>query len=249
MKKKLKTLIIALIVMFCTSICYVQAASFVFTATADNSNIKPGDTITVEFSISNIDVEGSGINTISAKLEYDENVFDQVLSSSFAGENNWSITYNDEEGESEGNFLAVIIEDGVDTDQVIGKLKLRVKDGIENTQTQVKITDIVTNDGSQEIEGQDQTLTINVSKPVEPQDQNQNNNNNNNNGNNSSNNGNGGISSNSSNSSNKSSNNNSNKPLPSTGEELSAIIIITIGVTTIIGTITFICLKRMKEVK
>ena len=144
----------------------VNASSFNFIASTDATSIEPGDTVKIEFSVSNIDAGETGINTIEAVLEYDETIFEPVTSSDFSGLNNWSITYNGEEGENKGKFIAVIVQDGVTEDQAIGTLTLRAKTDITDQTTDITIKDIKTNDGTEEITTQNQVISMNIKNPV-----------------------------------------------------------------------------------
>lgn len=164
--KRLTRIIIFLIVILLFSVSYVQASSFNFQATASATTVKPGDTITISLGVADIDAGELGINAIEAVLDYDENVFEPVTSESFTGQNNWSITYNDESGENQGKFVAVIVQDGVTEDQQIATITLKVKEGIENQSTAIVFNNIKTNDGTTEIPSADRTININIETPV-----------------------------------------------------------------------------------
>lgn len=165
--KKLISVLTLIILLLLSSINYVQAAGFSFGAQASASTVEPGDTITIDLSIADIDAGELGINTIEAVLEYDKDVFEAVTPADFAGLNNWSITYNNESGENEGKFVAVIVQDGVKENQSIGRLTLKVKEGIEAQTTNVIFKGIKTNDGTTEIPTTDKTVSIKIDVPEE----------------------------------------------------------------------------------
>lgn len=162
--KKLFLLIVLISILGMTN--FVYASSFKFTINASSNTLKPGDTVVIGLNISNIDAGESGINTIEAVLEYDENVFEPVLSTNFAGLNNWSITYNNEEGENKGKFVAVIVQEGVKEDQTIGNLTLKVKSDVNLESTNVTFSDIKSNDGVEEITNPDQVISLKIDRPV-----------------------------------------------------------------------------------
>ena len=165
--KKIRNIFLIIVLMSIIGIFNVAyASSFNFNTSASASTLKPGDTVVISLNISNIDVGESGINTIEAVLEYDENVFEPVLPTNFAGLNNWSITYNNEEGENKGKFVAVIVQEGVTEDQAIGNLTLKVKYEVEDQSTNVTFKNIKTNDGENEITNTDKIVTLNIEKPV-----------------------------------------------------------------------------------
>ena len=165
--KKIRNIFLIIVLMSIIGIFNVAyASSFNFNTSASASTLKPGDTVVISLNISNIDVGESGINTIEAVLEYDENVFEPVLPTNFAGLNNWSITYNNEEGENKGKFVAVIVQEGVTEDQAIGNLTLKVKSEVEDQSTNVTFKNIKTNDGENEITNTDKIVTLNIENPV-----------------------------------------------------------------------------------
>ena len=165
--KKIRNIFLIIVLMSIIGIFNVAyASSFNFNTSASASTLKPGDTVVISLNISNIDVGESGINTIEAVLEYDENVFEPVLPTNFAGLNNWSITYNNEEGENKGKFVAVIVQEGVTEDQAIGNLTLKVKYEVEDQSTNVTFKNIKTNDGENEITNTDKIVTLNIENPV-----------------------------------------------------------------------------------
>ena len=163
--KKLVSIFAIIVVVLMFSIGNVQAAGFSFLTKANATTVKPGDTVTIDLSVADIDAGELGINTIEAVLEYDKNVFEAVSPTDFAGLNNWSITYNNESGENEGKFVAVIVQDGVTENQSIGKLTLKVKSGVKDQTTNVVFKGIKTNDGTNEIPTTDKTVSIKIDSP------------------------------------------------------------------------------------
>lgn len=163
--KRLRKIFILLFALLLLGAGYVKASGFEFLAKANTTKLEPGDTITIDLSIADIDAGELGINTIEAVLEYDKDVFEAVMPSDFAGLNNWSITYNNETGENEGKFVAVIVQDGVTQDQEIGTLTLKVKEDAEAKSTNIVIKNIKTNDGTEEIPTTDKTITLSIQEP------------------------------------------------------------------------------------
>lgn len=166
MKKIKKLFILIVLISILGMTKFVYASSFNFTTNVSLTTLKPGDTVEISLSISNIDVGESGINTIEAVLEYDENVFEPVLPTDFAGLNNWSITYNNEEGENKGKFVAVIVQEGVTETQEIGKLTLKVKSNVNVDSTNITFSNIKSNDGVEEITNPDKTISLKINKPI-----------------------------------------------------------------------------------
>lgn len=160
MMKKTKKVVLIVIAILILGITSVSAASFKFTAAPNATTAKESETITISLKLSDIDAGELGINTFSAKLSYDQNVFDSVQ---VVSKNNWSITYNNESGnESYGTLLAVLLSTGVKTDQEIGEIKLRVKEGVKAQKSNISFTSVATNDGSETINESDKTVTIDI---------------------------------------------------------------------------------------
>ena len=140
----------------------VNAASFTLKATPSKTTVEPGDTVTVDIAISNIDIT-NGINTVEGYLEYDENILEPVTQESFSAKSNWSTTYNDQGGELNGKFLIVTLSQGEVSDQSIATLTLKVKANAKRgTTTQVKLKKLATNDGTNIISETDKTITLNI---------------------------------------------------------------------------------------
>lgn len=162
MKKVVKSLFITAILLVFLLPVTVKADSFNLNVKANKTSLKPGDTVEINLNLSNINAGELGINTLEAVLEYDSNVFEEVTQSSFSSLNNWSITYNNEDTEYKGKFLAVIVVAGVKENQDIGKITLKVKSGAKDTNTTVKIKNITSNNGKQLIKENDKQVTFKV---------------------------------------------------------------------------------------
>jgi len=237
----------------------VKAASFKFSATptSEVTNVEVGDTITIDLKISDIDAGQLGINTVQCIFLYDESVFELVSKSA---KNNWSITYNDQQGnEQYGTLLAVLVESGVTEDQEIGQITLKVKDDAQGKTGKITFTEVFSNDGTNRITDTDKTIEVTVKG-----DENSGNNGNNDNTNsintgnssvnnvnsaNSANNANVGSSSQSGQSKNNISlqvENVSKEPIPQTGLNES-IVFICISGAVVIGLIAYIRYKKIER--
>ncbi len=168
MKKSLKILVSILIIVSILIPTQVQADSFKLQATANKSNVKAGETVTITLKLADIDAGELGINTIESYLEYDKEIFEEVTQSSIQSLNNWSITYNDEETAYKGKMLAVILQAGVTENQDIGTVTLKVKNGVTYTNTEIKIKNITSNNGSELITETNKVIPLEIgTKPVE----------------------------------------------------------------------------------
>lgn len=161
MKRTNKILLITFVLLLVLTIT-VKADSFKFNVTANKTSLKPGDTVEINLNISNIDAGDLGINTLEAVLEYDSNVFEEVTQSNLTSLNNWSLTYNSEDTENKGKFLAVIVASGVKENQDIGKITLKVKNSATDTNTTVRFKNVASNNGQTLIEETDKTINFKV---------------------------------------------------------------------------------------
>jgi len=162
MKKKLKILFIILILTIFLLPVSVQANSFKLNVQANKTTVKPGETVEISLNLSDINAGELGINTVEGVIEYDNTIFEEITSSNIQSLNNWSITYNNEETEYKGKFLAVIIQDGVTENQDIGKITFKVKNSAKNTNTSIKIKNILSNDGNTLIEETDKQVSFTI---------------------------------------------------------------------------------------
>lgn len=161
MKKVSKVLLVTIFLIGIFTVT-VNADSFKFNVKANQTSLKPGDTVEINMNISDIDAGDLGINTLEAILEYDSNVFEEVSQSNFSSKNNWSLTYNSEDTENKGKFLAVIVTTGVKENQDIGTLTLKVKNSAQNTNTTVTLKNVASNNGETLINETDKAITFKI---------------------------------------------------------------------------------------
>ena len=92
-------------------------------------------------SLGNIDA-GNGIDTITAELNYDKNVFETLETSSFVASNSWTPTYA-----SSTNMLTVLKNSKVTKGETVLTITLKVKSTISVKSTTVTLKDIVVSGG------------------------------------------------------------------------------------------------------
>lgn len=162
MKRNCKILLIALMLFLILMPTMVKADSFQFNVKANKTSLKPGDTVELTIQLANIDIGNSGINTLEGILEYDTSIFEEVSQDSIQSLNNWSFTYNNEDTQNKGRFLAAILAEGVTKDQEIAKITLKVKSGVSYTNTTIKFVEIATNNEEELIKESDKQVTFEV---------------------------------------------------------------------------------------
>lgn len=141
MKTKLKTLLTVSVMALIVVISTISNAASVGMSLSSNSKLKAGDTVTVTMSLGNIDA-GNGIDTITAELNYDKNVFETLETSSFVASNSWTSTYA-----SSTNMLTVLKNSKVTKGETVLTITLKVKSTISVKSTTVTLKDIVVSGG------------------------------------------------------------------------------------------------------
>ena len=141
MKTKLKTLITVSIMALIVVISTISNAASVGMSLSSNSKLKAGDTVTVTMSLGNIDA-GNGIDTITAELNYDKNVFETVETSNLIASNSWTPTYA-----SSTNMLTVLKNSKVTKGEAVLTITLKVKSTLSVKSTTVTLKDIAVSGG------------------------------------------------------------------------------------------------------
>lgn len=99
-------IIISLMISFIVNTTIVKAAdyTFNFTVNPQEASAKPGDTVTVDLGIADIDQNSDGINAIQGDLAYDDTVFESV--EIVATGENWTAKVNQvSESDLKGRFV------------------------------------------------------------------------------------------------------------------------------------------------
>lgn len=115
--------------------------------TANHLEIKANETVEVTLSLENFQEINKGINAIKGTLEYDKNIFGEIVQSDFACQNNWeSLKFNPQSGE-----FVVIRKVGTKIGENVISITLKAKSDIDPTKTTIKIKDISTSEGKKDI--------------------------------------------------------------------------------------------------
>lgn len=155
----------------------VNAADYPFTFTVDPESLsaKPGDTITVDLGMADIDQSGDGINAIQGDISYDENIFENVDIVS-AG-SNWSASLNKSDNSNlKGRFVINNMNNQKST-QVVGQLKAKIKSGVTASTATIELKNVFSSYGNTDTSKSNKTITVKI---ITSSTQNSNNSNNNN---------------------------------------------------------------------
>lgn len=147
--------------------------------TSNATELKKGDQVEITFRFDLEDVQ-KGLNAYKATLEYDKTIFEEVVQSDFACQNNWeSLKFNPQTGE----FVA-IRKVGTKIGENVVKITLKVKADVVPTKTTIQLKDISVSEGKGDILLKDAEVVLNIieeqqviptepSKPTTPSSPNQ----------------------------------------------------------------------------
>lgn len=163
MKKNVRVFFMLLICLFGLSInSYAQ--SFNLKANPEEKIVAPGETVEIELNLENITDIDEGINTVVGHLEYEQDLFEAF---EFLGDNEWTVTYNDDKSsELYGKFAVITIQNGVTENSKIANLKLTLKGNLSDGETEIKFKNIVSSDGFSSINTDDKKVKLIIKNVV-----------------------------------------------------------------------------------
>ena len=159
--KKLFISIIILFLIMLSSTCY--ASSFNFNAESNKVGVNPGDEIFITLKVSDITAT-DGINVVETNLNYDKSIIESV---EFIDKNDWKSAYNSNQGELFGKLLYTKMVTGVKDDEEIGVLKVKIKENVDQFQTDITFSQVTSNDGFELMNVGDKVVTL-IYKKSEP---------------------------------------------------------------------------------
>jgi len=160
---KRKFVILLLIMILIISVLAVDASALSFTTamTASSTRVEASTEFTITVKLSNLDVGDSGVNTFSAYISYDQDVFETLNDSNIDGLSGWAPAYAPGTGK-----VALQKRQFTKTDEEIMQITLKTKAGLaEGTQGEVKLTNIIAATSTDEISASPVSTTITVGKP------------------------------------------------------------------------------------
>lgn len=161
MKIKLTSIAIILFILVILPLSVVKAENSVSMQLTSNSKLVAGQVVEVSFSITSIDA-GEGVDAIVGRLNYDDNIFEEVTEDDFYGQNRWNVQiYN-----PSTKLFTLSKSSKVNSNCDVLKIKLKVKEGVNKDSTEISLSDIVTSGGiitsggTGDIEVEDVKVTI-----------------------------------------------------------------------------------------
>ncbi len=105
-----------------------------------------------------------GINAFKATLQYDEKIFERVTTTNFTTINDWEeLKYNAETKE----FIAIKKAGSKKAEDIL-QLKIKVKNQIEPAKTQIRLSQILTSEGKEDLLMEDAVLDLDIIKDQLP---------------------------------------------------------------------------------
>ena len=134
--KKVSCFILLLVLILAVGITSVYAADFGIQLTGSKDTIKPGETITLQVSLKDIEKMSTGVNVFLATIDYDKNVFEQLKEDDIKTLNNWSgMMYNEDNGkiivenynfdEEEKAMFEVLLKAKTETKEKQGSISIK----------------------------------------------------------------------------------------------------------------------------
>lgn len=160
-----KILILSLIIILILGLLPVTsiAATYSFTTsmTAKNSKVTAGSEVLITVKLSNLNVGDNGINSFSAYLSYDTDVFETLTDSSVDGTNGWVPSYTPGTGK-----VQLYRQTFLKTDEEIMQISLKTKTDLEDgVQGEVKLSTIIVSNSVDEIMASPVSTSITIGDP------------------------------------------------------------------------------------
>lgn len=154
MSKKICTIIITIVIIM-GILNYSEASSFRLIARADETEVIPGQEVTISLNLSDIDMGEHGINVVEGYLKYEDSFFSAM---EMVDKNDWKVTYNNKNGK----FLTSKIIEEIKEEQEILLIKLKVRDDLKEGETEVKLQEITSNDGVNLVSDGNKSIKIKI---------------------------------------------------------------------------------------
>lgn len=148
--KKIKSLILSLSILFILGISMPVGAysdGIITNLETNATELKKGEEVEASFSLKSNDGTDKEINAFKATLEYNENLFEEIGQDDFEVLGSWKeFVYN-----PKNKQFIMINKSGKIKDETVIKVKLRAKNDISSVKTAIKVKDVVTSDGNDDI--------------------------------------------------------------------------------------------------
>lgn len=162
--RKIILSILLILVMLISIVIPVYADDLSITYTLDKNTVTTalGSTVQVLLGVADIDANSTGINAITGKILFDENLIEAVDVVSVG--NNWSVLYNTTSTDDHKGNIAITNMNAVKESQSIAKLIITLKSDATVTTGKVTLQNLTTSYGSTSTAPQTKVITINITE-------------------------------------------------------------------------------------
>jgi len=117
------------------------------------------NTVNVTINSGNFEgLNGGVINSYRGRLEYDENIFKDITSGNFKTLNNWdNFVFN-----PKTNEFIVVNKEGITNGEDVVNFTLTLEDGAKANETSIRIEDVTTSDGNDDIQISNSSVKIDI---------------------------------------------------------------------------------------
>lgn len=155
--KKVIFAVLIVAILFLSSVVHATTDSFKTALSANNSQIKRGEEVTVTLKLSDISIESGekGIGAYSAKIDFDSAIFEYV---SISGSGKWDIPlYQDK-------LITATTTDGnvINTNQSIATVTLKVKSNATLGDTTIRLTNFSGSTAASNVSAPDSSVKITI---------------------------------------------------------------------------------------
>lgn len=161
MKRRLIHIITIFILITILLIDAVKAASLSVFITPSSSNVQISSEVIVKVKVANLDFGDKGINAFSATLNYDEDVFEEVVEEDVTGLNNWTVTYTPDSGK-----MTLFKTNFVNSDEELLQIKLKTKSNVTKSSGTVSLKSISASNDDDETTASEVSTSITIGSGI-----------------------------------------------------------------------------------
>lgn len=161
MKRRLIHIITIFLLIIVLLIDVVKAASLSVFMTPSTSNVQTSSEVVVKVKVANLDFGDKGINTFSATLNYDSDVFEEVLEEDVSGLNNWTVSYTPDSGK-----ITLFKTNFVNSDEELFQIKLKTKSNVTKSSGTVSLKSISASNDDDETTATEVSTSITIGSGI-----------------------------------------------------------------------------------
>lgn len=161
MKKRILHVIIIFCLVTILLIDVVSAFGLSVFMTPSTTNVQTSSEVVIKVKVSNLDVGDNGINTFTATLNCDSEVFEELTSDSVTGLNNWTASYT-----PDTSRVTLFKTTFVNSDEELFQITLKTKSNVTKNSGTVSLKNIIVGNGDDEISATEVSTSISVGSGI-----------------------------------------------------------------------------------